>query len=249
MKYQLENCFVNIRNNTEYLDAIQKSLSGKNKVTFFYLNSYSFYLANKNKEFRDAFNKVDYIIADGYSIVWLIKNLYKVKIEKVVFTYSFFENLFKLFSGGNTKIFLLGGTQTVIEKSAKILEKKYKLKIAGFSDGFFKSGTNSKKVLENINRVRPEVIIVGMGMPKSEIWINNNLNYINAKVIISVGGFFDFLTTDKKMAPKWMYNSGLEWVFRLIQEPGRLFKRYIVANSFLILYLIKTKFSNAIRKH
>ena len=76
--------------------------------TFFYLNSYSFYLANKHVEFRNDLNKADYIIADGYSIVWLINKLYKTNIEKVVFTYSFFDNLANLFLERNTRIYLLG---------------------------------------------------------------------------------------------------------------------------------------------
>ena len=241
MKYQLENCFINIRNNTEYLDAIQKSLSGKNKVTFFYLNSYSFYLVNKNEEFRSAFNKADFIIADGFSIVWLIKKLYGIKIEKVVFTYSFFEDMHKIFLKGKTKIFILGSQDETIEKSFGILKNDFNINITGYSYGFFDQRNDSAKIIKKINESNAEILIVGMGMPQSEIWIQENLERLNPKIIFSVGGFFDFLAQDKKMAPKWMYNSGLEWLHRLIQEPSRLFKRYLTANSYLILYLIKNE--------
>lgn len=239
MKYQLENCFINIRSNSEYLTTIQNSLSGNNKITFFYLNSYSFYLAHKSTVFRDALNKSNFIIADGYSIVWLIRRVYKINIEKVVFTYFFFDKLANLFSEGNTRIYLLGSSQEVIEKSAELLIKKYKLNIVGFSNGFFEIDVGSKKIIEEINSTLPDVIIVGMGMPKSEVWIQNNLNQLNARVIFSVGGFFDFLTGKNKIAPKWLYNSGLEWIHRLIQEPRRLFKRYLIANSYLIYSSIK----------
>jgi len=239
MKHQLENCFVNIFNNREYFEAIQNSLRGKNKVTFFYLNSYSFYLVNKNKEFKDAFNKADFIIADGYSIVWLFKKLKKVQIEKVVFTYSFFDNLAYLFSNESSKVFILGSTQSVIEKSAEVMNKEFKINVVGYSNGFFDTGSGSAEIIERINKTGPDILICGMGMPRSEIWIQNNLDKINARLIFSVGGFFDFLTKENKMAPEWMYNSGLEWLHRLVQEPRRLFKRYLVANMYLLTFMLK----------
>ena len=239
MEYQLENCFVNIFNNTEYFETIQNSLRGNNKATFFYLNSYSFYLVNKNKEFRDALNKADYIIADGYSIVWLIKKLYRVKIEKVVFTYSFFQIFADSFSKEKRKIFILGGTQSVIEKASQKMKSKFKLNIVGYSNGFFNIKTQNDEIIKQINHANPDIIICGMGMPRSEIWINNNIQNIEAKIIFSVGGFFDFLTGKNKSAPKWMYNSGLEWIHRLIQEPNRLFKRYFIANTYLLIFILK----------
>jgi len=247
MKYQLENCFVNIQNNTEYFEAIQNSLKGKNKTIFFYLNSYSFYLANKNKEFGIAFNKADYIIADGYSIIWLLKVLKKLKIEKVVFTYSFFQNLEDLFLKEKSKVFILGGTQSVIEKAAKKMKSKSKLNIVGYSNGFFNIETQNDEIIKQINHANPDILICGMGMPRSEIWIQKNLNNVNTKIIFSVGGFFDFLIGENKSAPKWMYNSGLEWLHRLIQEPNRLFKRYFIANTYLIHIVLKTKLKHALK--
>ena len=247
MKHQLENCFVNIQNNTEYFEAIQNSLRGNNKATFFYLNSYSFYLVNKNHDFRKAFNNANFVIADGYSIVWLLKVLKKVNIEKVVFTYSFFQNLADLFSKEKSKIFILGGTQSVIEKAAQKMKSKFKLNIVGYSNGFFNSETQNDGIIEQINNANPDILICGMGMPKSEIWIQKDLNNINTKIIFSVGGFFDFLTGKNKSAPKWMYNSGLEWIHRLVQEPNRLFKRYFIANTYLIYNILKTKLKHAIK--
>ena len=90
MKYFINKCFVNISNSQEYVDQIKKVLNSKKKTTFFYLNSYSFYLAQNNSIFSSAIAKADFIIADGYSMILLLRLLYKVEIKKVVFTYVFF---------------------------------------------------------------------------------------------------------------------------------------------------------------
>jgi len=78
-------------------------------------------------------------------------------------------------------------------------------------------------------------------MPKSEIWIDQNYSKLNCNCIFSVGGFFEFIAGNKRQAPKWMYNSGIEWIFRLIQEPKRLFFRYLFSNSFFICKILKRK--------
>ena len=206
------------------------------------MNSYSFYLANKNQEFQKAFNKADIIIADGYGIVWMLKTLHKIDINKVVFTYAFYSDLHKIFSKDKLRVYFLGASEKTINKSVKIIKAKYPtLNIAGYSNGFSEFRTKDNNILRKINSVKPDILICGIGMPQSEIWIANNLDKLNTTCIFSVGGFFDFLSEEKKLAPAWMYNSGFEWIYRLIQEPKRLFKRYLFANSYLLYYVLKTK--------
>lgn len=242
MKYIFEPCFLNITNENEYIKKISDTINSGSKGTFFYLNSHSYYLANKNSEFREAFNKADFIIADGYSIVWAIKKLTSNKIDKVVFTYSFFSRLHKLFEELNTRIFMLGGTEEIISKSSEIFKLNYSnINVVGAHHGFFDKEEETYKIIELINSSKANVLIVGMGMPITEIWIQENFNRINANLIFSVGGFFEFLTKNKKMAPGWIYNSGLEWLFRLLQEPKRLIGRYFIANPYLIYKVILLK--------
>jgi len=243
MVINFRNSFVNITNENEYLNNIIASLNNNQAKTFFYLNSYSFYLSEKNTEFREAINKADFIIADGYSIVLLAKLLYKIEIKKVVFTYIFATKISTLIK--NNKIFLLGGEQKIIEKTAEILINKYNLQIVGFLNGFFNDG---EELIKKINSSKAEVLICGMGMPKSEIWIQNYLSNSKLKCVFSVGGFFNFLVNDKKKAPKFFYNSGFEWLFRLIQEPKRLFKRYFLANTYFVFQLLKALFTHKEKK-
>jgi N-acetylglucosaminyldiphosphoundecaprenol N-acetyl-beta-D-mannosaminyltransferase len=248
MKLTIGDQFINIISKDDYIKNIKKSLATCKKKTFYYLNSYSFYLANKDETFGKAFNKADYIIADGYSIVLAVKLLLKMKIQKVVFTYTFFESLHKLFALENKRIFLLGTTEDTIKKSAGIIKKQYKdLNIVGYSNGYFDTESQNNKILNQIKFANTDILICGMGMPKTEIWIQENLDKINASCIFSVGGFFDFVAHEKIIAPKWMYNSGFEWIFRLLQEPKRLFKRYLFANSFVFFFILKNKLKNVFK--
>jgi len=237
MIYKILNTSINISNENEYINKIIKTLKNKQKKVFFYLNSYSFYLFNANISFRNAFSQADYIIADGYSIVWANKLLNKIKIKKVVFTYSYIDKLGHLFERLGTKIFYLGGS---IETINKFIEKTKldfpKQVIVGYNTGHFDLKF-TEEIIKKINNSGAEILIVGMGMPRSETWINSIKNQVEVNCIFSVGGFFEFLAGNKKQAPSFFYNSGLEWIYRLIQEPRRLFKRYLWANTYFIFKL------------
>ncbi|HLD83149.1 MAG TPA: WecB/TagA/CpsF family glycosyltransferase, partial [Candidatus Omnitrophota bacterium] len=93
------------------------------------------------------------------------------------------------------------------------------------------------RIVEMINSAGPDILWVGLGSPKQDIWMYEHKARINAPVMIGVGAAFDFVAGTKKQAPKWMQRSGFEWLFRLSIEPKRLFKRYIFGNA-LFLYLI-----------
>lgn len=240
MKYEIFDSFVNISNKEEYFRAIDSSLKSNSRKRFFYQNSYSLYLASKNLEFRKSLNNSEYIVCDGFSASWLAEKRYKKKISKVVFTYFFYEKLASYFSENNIKIYLLGSTKKIIKSSSEILVKKYHLIIAGYNDGYFEKN-DSEDIIKNINESRPEVLIVGMGMPVSEIWINENFNKLNVNCIFSVGGFFDFISGKNKTAPDWLYNSGLEWIYRLIQEPKRLFGRYLKSHGYFLIRMLRKK--------
>jgi N-acetylglucosaminyldiphosphoundecaprenol N-acetyl-beta-D-mannosaminyltransferase len=240
MIYKLINTYINISNEEEYIKEIFNTLKNKQKKVFFYLNSYSFYLFNNNKNFNNAFQIADFIIADGYSVVRAIKLLNNTEINKVVFTYVYEKILAELFSKENVKIFCLGGSKDSIRKFITNMELKFpNLNIVGYNDGFFIQGDESNTILKKINDSKAEVLIVGMGMPRSEVWIKENLKNIDVNCIFSVGGFFEFLAGNKKQAPVIFYNSGLEWIYRLAQEPKRLFGRYFKANIYFLFRILK----------
>jgi len=97
----------------------------------------------------------------------------------------------------------------------------------------------SLKVINEINKFKPDILLLGFGPPHQEKWIYRYYNFLDAYIFIGVGSTFDFLSKKKKRAPIWMQNLGLEWLFRLIQEPRRLWKRYIIGNTIFLFLLLK----------
>lgn len=236
---------INIFDDNDYQDVIESSLERGQKKSLFYLNSQVIYEAEKDLDIKKCILSSDYLIADGYSIVWANKKILNKRIEKVVFTYSYFNFMRELFIKNNTSLFFLGASKENIEKAVKLEMVNFPLlKIAGHHHGYFDKNLESDKIIKSINESNAGVLIVGMGCPVAEIWIIENKDKLNPKIIFSVGGFFDFLARDKVVAPKWTYNSGFEWVFRLVQDPRKLFKRYLIANTYFILYTIKSVLFN-----
>jgi N-acetylglucosaminyldiphosphoundecaprenol N-acetyl-beta-D-mannosaminyltransferase len=241
---------INIFSENDYKEAIETSLIKGQKKIFFYLNSQVIYEASKNIKVKKNILLADYLIADGYSIVWAYKNLFKERINKVVFTYEYFKFIRMLLIDNNATVFFLGASKLNIRKAIEIENTNFpKLQIVDFHHGYFDKTNESDKIIEIINKSNAKVLIVGMGSPLAEGWIIENKEKLNPNLIFSVGGFFDFLSRDKVIAPKFLYNSGFEWVFRLIQEPRRLFKRYLVSNFWILFLLIKTRFYNVLKKH
>jgi len=108
-----------------------------------------------------------------------------------------------------------------------MLKRFQNLKIVGTYSPPFRELTEEedKAIIEMINNAKPDVVWVGLGMPKQELWIGKHFGLINAPIMIGVGAAFDFISGRKKRAPKWMQRMGLEWLYRLIQEPKRLWRR------------------------
>jgi len=234
---------INISNENDYAKAISSSLKLGQKKIFFYLNSHILYEAKKDKELINIIQNCDFLIADGYSIVWVSKKILKKEIQKVVFTYSYFKFIRNYLIKNNTPIFFLGATKKNIAKAFQNEKEIFtNLNITGYHHGYFDKKLETENIITSINNSNAQVLIVGMGCPISEKWIIQNKMKLKPDLIFSVGGFFDFLAKDKIVAPKWMYNSGLEWLFRLLQEPQRLWKRYLFANSNLLYFFFKKIF-------
>ena len=245
MKSAFLSTFINIRNEEEYEKAILSTLdSNVGTKTFFYLNSHSFHTVETNPEFAAAFNSADFIIPDGYSIVLATKLLNGQKLKKVVFTYFFLERLAQRLAERKSKVYFLGTTSENLKRAISTIEKSFpEIQIAGFRNGFF-NDSESGEIIEQINSSEADILIAGMGIPKSEIWLAEHKNELAVKCAISVGGFYEYVAGHLKLAPGWIYNSGTEWLYRLVQEPKRLWRRYLSANSYFIFRIAKAYFNH-----
>ena len=140
------------------------------------------------------------------------------------------------------KIYLLGGSPNIVEKTSLELQTKFNdLIISGINSGgkIDANGVseNDQALVDSINKSNADILLVAFGSPKQEYWIEQNIKKLNTKVNIGIGGTFDFIVGTRKRAPKWMRNSGLEWLFRLIQEPKR-FKRQLAVPQLAWLVLL-----------
>ncbi|KKR06964.1 MAG: teichoic acid biosynthesis protein, N-acetylglucosaminyldiphosphoundecaprenol [Candidatus Peregrinibacteria bacterium GW2011_GWC2_39_14] len=197
--------------------------------------------AQKNQRFKKILNETDLNIPDGIGILWAATYLQNPKLLKgikllisLLFHQKSCKKILKERVSGadlmldicekvaNTphKIFLLGACEGIAKKASENLLKQFPaLKIVGTYAG----NPNEKNLVEKINSSKANIIFVAYGAPKQEIWIHENLPKLtNVKLAMGVGGAFDFIAKSKKRAPKFMRNIGLEWLFRLIQEPKRI---------------------------
>jgi N-acetylglucosaminyldiphosphoundecaprenol N-acetyl-beta-D-mannosaminyltransferase len=127
---------------------------------------------------------------------------------------------------------LLGGKEEIVRKAAENLKKAYpRLNVAGIQHGYFaKRGEESDRIVEQVNTARPNILFVCFGMPEQEHWVRENLDRLNPNMILFGGSTIDYAAGKKRVAPVWMRSAGLEWFFRLMQEPRRLWKRYLLGN-------------------
>lgn len=195
-----------------------------------------------DEEFNYVYKNADYITADGVPIIWASKLLKKPIKEKLSGS-DILPTILPLAEKKQYKLFFLGAAEGVAERAANNIRKKYKnIKIVGTyspSYGFEKNEEENKKIIEMIRNANVDILFVGVGAPKQEKWIAKYKDQYNVPLSIGVGATFDFIAGNAKRAPKWMQNAGLEWFWRFIQEPKRLFKRYFIDDMKFISIFIK----------
>jgi N-acetylglucosaminyldiphosphoundecaprenol N-acetyl-beta-D-mannosaminyltransferase len=234
------------------LDSIINKAHVKRSAVVCVANVHMFIEARQDPDFLKIVKSADIVTADGLPLIWMLNVIYKVKQERVAGMDLLPDLLYKM-SEQNITAYFYGGTQSMLSKTKSFLQKKYpKLKIAGLFSPSFGEQINvvDELVLESINNLTSSIVFVILGCPKQEKWMASMKGKINT-VMIGIGGALPVMIGMRKRAPQWMQKYGLEWLFRLSQEPRRLFKRYLETNSiFLWIFLrelIKVKilgFSN-----
>jgi|GEM_PF-368171 len=192
---------------------------------------------------REIVNSSSLILPDGKSIVWASKILKRPLKERVT-GIDLMEEIVLLAAKKGYRLYFLGARYKVIKKVVEIYKSRYPgICIAGWHDGYFEKGLEEKDVIEDIKSKRPHILFVGMESPFKEYWISENLNYLQIPVCMAVGGGFDVVGGFVRRAPHWMQEIGLEWFFRFLQEPKRLWKRYLYTNTLFIWLVLKEKFN------
>jgi N-acetylglucosaminyldiphosphoundecaprenol N-acetyl-beta-D-mannosaminyltransferase len=201
-------------------------------------------IACKMEWFREFLNRSDTVFCDGYGVIFGARLLGRKLWHRNTYA-ELMWFLAEMAQENDFSLFFLGAAPGVAEQAADRLRSRYpRLRIVGVFHGFFEKtagGKDNENVIERINAHRPDILIVGFGMPMQEKWLLENLSRLAVKVAMPGGASFDYMSGRMKRAPRWMTNHGLEWLGRLLIEPRRLWRRYLLGNPLFILHIIREK--------
>jgi len=193
---------------------------------FAFVNAHCLNVAYGNAAYADVLRRCDCVWPDGAGVRLAGRRLGFPVPENVNGT-----DLFPLLSG---RVFLYGATSNVVRRAAENIKAKYpRMTVVGLAQGF----GDDRATIAEINRVEPDILLVARGVPLQELWIAEHLAELRCGCAIAVGGLFDFVSGHAPRAPQWMRQYGLEWVFRLMLEPRRLFRRYVIGNPLFLMRL------------
>lgn len=198
----------------------------------------------KDKRFRQITNQATMALPDGMPLHWIQRRRGFTGISRCPGPDVMIE-IFKVSEEKGYTHYFYGGSQGTLNLLNEKLKKDYpKLNIVGMFSPPFRKLTieEDEKIIEEINKLDPDFIWVGLGAPKQEIWMFDHVNRINSSIMYGVGAAFNFQAGTIQRAPIWMQKYGLEWLYRLLKEPTRLWRRYLVTNTLFIWYLILYKF-------
>lgn len=208
------------------------------------INAYCIALSLRNKELARIYNSADVAGADGMPFVRWIRNVHRQNCDRIAAP----DTILKIAEHAKEKnytFYLYGGSPDVCVKMKQKLESQFPyLKIVGhFSPPFRElSDDENDVVVDEINRLQPDIVCVGLGTPKQDYWIDKNIDKIKGSVLIASGATFDFFGGRIKMAPDFVRKSGFEWLYRLVgKDFKRLWKRYIIMHSIFVFNFLLQK--------
>lgn len=237
------DAFINISDWRSILSEISSWATTRESRYICVCNVHSVVTAKRDFAFRDVINNADMALPDGMPIVWQMRRA-GFKDQQRISGPDLMWKLCEQASERGLSFFLLGNTGKVLALLTQRLSMEFpELKIAGgYSPPFGTfSAQENEKITVMINSSGSNVVFVSLGCPKQEFWMADHRGKVNA-VMIGVGAAFDFIAGTVSRAPLWMQRSGLEWFYRLISEPKRLWKRYLITNTLFIFYILKGYF-------
>lgn len=236
-KQQLLNTYVNNVNMEEAVWNIEKMIESGKKSYVVAINVDVVVKIEKDRYLKEITDNADLVLVDGKPLVWISK-WHKHPVKEKISGSDLVPMLFRRAEGKNYRIFIIGGADGVAEKAKINVERKLKkINIVGTYAppiGFEKDIDELEKINRIISSAQPDLLIACFGCPKQEKWIYENYQKYDAKVSVCAGATVDFLAGNVKRAPKWMSEHGLEWIWRCIQDPRRLLKRYFVDDVAII---------------
>ncbi|MCT4564633.1 MAG: WecB/TagA/CpsF family glycosyltransferase [Maledivibacter sp.] len=199
-------------------------------------------VARKDEELMEVLKSSDMNIPDGIGLI-IASKIHKLGLIKRVTGVDLMEEILEFCNYSRKSIYIFGGKPGTSEMAVYNIKEKFpNIDIKGYRHGYF-NGDEEKDIIEDINKLSPDILFVALGAPKQEKWIYKYRKELKVKVALGVGGSVDIWAGTAKRAPKIFITLGLEWLYRLIKEPWR-FKRMLVLPKFMIQVLISKDISN-----
>jgi N-acetylglucosaminyldiphosphoundecaprenol N-acetyl-beta-D-mannosaminyltransferase len=219
----------------QLIDICDNYIQDKKKLLLGVVNVAKVVNARKNPELRHSLDEADLILADGLPVVWLSRLMGTPLPERV----AGIDIMYRLLERANEhhyRVYFLGAKDEVISKVVEIVRSDYpNVEIAGWRNGYFDE-SQEQGVAQSIGESNADILFVAMTSPKKENFLRQWQDTIQVTICHGVGGSFDVMAGVTERAPLWMQKTGLEWFYRLIQEPRRMWKRYLVTNTlFMVL--------------
>ena len=235
--YTLDDLIINLRS----------IIQARKKAVVSNVNIQALNLVYNDQRLKNFFNNSDIVFCDGFGVQLGARLLGFSPPERNT-PPDWIGQLFQVCVSQQYKVFFLGSKLGVAEKAANLSMAKYPgLNIVGIHHGYFDKTQNSAEnngVIAKINSMSPDVLIVGFGMPMQEFWIEENFKDLNATLFLPVGALFDYLAGEVYRVPRWMTDHGFEWLGRLVIEPRRLWKRYILGIPLFFFRIMKERSKN-----
>ncbi len=203
--------------------------------------------AYKNPQVQNVYNTSDYVLCDGIPVKWASTFLNTPIVDRIT-GLDLLPSLIAFAANESFTIFFLGASPGVGEKLKEVILQQYpNCKIVGIYVPPFMpvfDAAENKKMVDAVNATKPDIVLISLTAPKQDLWITQNKSQLHPALYVGIGGAFEVMAGLAKRAPKWVQKAGLEWLYRFIQEPKRLFRRYFIEAPLFIPLIIKQKWGN-----
>lgn len=240
-RIKILNTYVDNLSMKETLQEVDQYIRENRPLHLMGVNADKINMLNDDERLKQIVNGCGVINADGASVIWAAKRLKKPLKERVA-GIDLMQQLLILAEKKGYSIYLLGARQKVTERTAEVIRNQYpEIKIAGFRNGYF-SKNDWPVVAQELKDSGAQIVFVGITSPLKEYLVEYLQKEGVEAVLMGVGGSFDVVSGRIPRAPLFMQKAGLEWLFRVLQEPGRLWKRYLIGNTRFIISVYREKY-------
>ncbi len=222
----------------ETIEAVESIIADRVPTQHVVVNVAKLVIMQQDEMVRDIVNACTLINVDGQGIVWGA-NMLGIHIPERVTGIDLFLNLIELADKKHYRVFFLGAHEEVVQRVIEIFSEKYPgMQVAGYNNGYYHK-ENEEQVVDKIRQSEADMLFVAMGSPQKEYFLNKYTEAMQVPFVMGVGGSFDVVAGVTRRAPAWMQRWGLEWFYRIVNEPRRMTPRYVRTNAAFFVMMMK----------